>query len=139
MTRAIVRFVLAALILAWSVSSASAQDVPPAPELKPGQVFAWDYSVADLTSYQVVRFERRLDGTGSWTSVGLPTGEPSTDGLRKTFRSSPPAIVSGNHTIEFRACNASICGSPLAMAFIAKLEPVPVFNLRIEPVPPPQQ
>jgi hypothetical protein len=111
------------------------------PVLSPGQIFAFDYYKDDLTTWAITRFERRMDGAGSWTIINLstgvenpPTGTPPR--ITITYMNPPPALTTGAHTVEFRACNASACSANGIMAFNALLEPVPVFNIRIVPKPP---
>lgn len=111
------------------------------PTLSPGQVFAFDYFKDDIATWAITRYERRMDGAGSWVVIPVtggvenpPVGNPPR--IPITYMSPPPALTSGGHTVEFRACNASACSAAGTMAFNAMLEPVPVFNIRIIPKPP---
>jgi len=114
---------------------------PPGPTLNPGQVFAFDYLKDDLAKWSITRFERRIDNV-KWETVPLsagteqpPSGEPPV--ILVTYTSVPPALTTGTHTLDVRACNASSCSQPLTLGFNAQLEPIPVINIRIQPVKPP--
>ena len=89
-----------------------------APTLGPDEAIGWDYSDADLTAYEVNRFEAQYDG-GVWTPVGMVVS--SANAGITTFKTTPTQ-QNGTHSIVVRACNVAGCGagsSPFGFAVLS--------------------
>ncbi len=83
--------------------------------------FAWDYPDQWIADFDVVRFEIRIDG---WAPSDA--GISSFSGVPETYVASVPALPTGQHVIEVRACNVSRCGawsSPLLFYFMGLFPP----------------
>lgn len=123
-------FVLALALTLGLPAAAAAQTV-----VTGTQKFAFDYKIADVTTYGVVRFEINLDNSGVWTSVGMAavSDDAQTTALSHTYVVPIPALVTGPHSVTFRACNANICGDPMAVVpFTLTVQPAVVFNFRFK-------
>lgn len=97
------------------------------------QSFAFDYKDADLTAAGVIRFEEQVD-SGAWIAIGIPpkANDAQTPAGASTYAAPIPALVTGAHTVAFRACNAQICSDPSsAMAFTLAVKPATPTGLRI--------
>lgn len=108
----------------WTPSAAFAQSPPP-PVAVASQSFGFDYVIANLSTFSVVRFEQQIDG-GAWVSVAIPptANDPQTPVGSNTYKTPIPALVTGNHTVAFRACNAQVCGDPgLSLTFTLAVKP----------------
>lgn len=116
------------LTLLWcSTSNLYAQ-----PGATPGQSFAWDYGITDLTSYQITRFETRID-SAPFSSIGMPAvqNDPNTIAGHNSYRWPIPAMTPGNHVVSVRACNSTECSDPLDFSFVLVIKPIVPKNLRI--------
>ncbi len=120
--------VLTSLMIALALSASAA-----AQTATPGQAFAFDYVIQDLTTYSVSRFEMRVDA-GTWVSVNLPAvaNDAQTPAGSNSYRVAVPALTPGTHAVEFRACNTGGCGSPsAAYSFTMVIVPPPPSGSRI--------
>ena len=100
----------------------------------PGQSLAWDFPTA--SAELVTRFEVNYDGTG-YVSVGL-VPHPTT---ANQFYAPIPALVTGQHTVLVRACNAAGCGPDSALFTFPMVagapSAVPSGSVTIIPTPAP--
>jgi len=100
----------------------------------PGQGIGFDYSDADLTTYQVRRFEGSWDGQAFGTLQTTTLILPDTPPGFTTYRIGPP-FTTGTHTVQLRACNDNGCGqasAPFPFAFVVASPVLPV-NVRVIP------
>ena len=97
-----------------------------------GDTVAFDYFTADLATYVVVRFERRLDG-GAWEGLGLPAGQmlPDTQANAETYVVPLPALPTGDHAVSYRACNVDVCSVAITFSFRLAIQPPAVSNVRV--------
>jgi hypothetical protein len=73
----------------------------------PNDAIGWDYLDADMTIYDVSRFEASWDDS-EWTTLGIPPSiiDAETQSGARTYKATP-SFTGGNHTVSFRACNAA--------------------------------
>ena len=98
------------------------------------QSFAFDYKTTDLTASAVVRFELQVDG-GAWVNVNIPatSDDAQTPVGSHSYAVPIPALVTGNHTVSFRACNVQLCSDPMTpFAFTLAVKPPTPAGLRIK-------
>jgi len=109
------------------VGSAAAQSPPP-PVATASQSFGFDYKDSDLSASAVTRFEMAIDA-GTYVSVNIPpiANDALTPTGSSTYKVPIPALVTGQHTVKFRACNASLCSAD---------GPVLTFVLAVQPPAP---
>src|SRR5262245_5403018 len=122
------RILVAALLLAATVSAQG-----PAIIL-PGQGIGFDYSDADLTTYQVRRFAGSWDGQAYGTLQPTTLILPDTPPGYTTYRIASP-FTTGTHTLQIRACNDNGCGQSsdtFPFAFVVASPVLPV-NVRVIP------
>jgi hypothetical protein len=120
-------FILLSLLL--SAVSAQAQ----VPDVTPGQRFGFDYKPADITAFQVTRFELQID-EGAWADIQIPptANDAITQADHNTYAVTIPALTPGAHTYSIRACNAGGCGvAAPAFAFNVSIVPPGASNLRV--------
>lgn len=114
-----------ALALLVGAGPAAAQTPPTAGPL---DSVRFDYRDADLSTYQVIRFELCVDGQASGCVQSDPAAArftPSTDqggapaAGESAYKIQIPALTAGNHSLIIRACNASVCtdSTPLPFTF----------------------
>lgn len=111
------KFLLAVAMVLATVVPASAQ-----PQATPTQRIAFDYAVADLTTFAVVRFEVKWDA-GAFTSINIPPPVSTANGVAVYAVDFPP-LTPGQHSFEARACNATACSEP-SPTFVFTLVVVP--------------
>lgn len=123
---------LVALLAGFMPAGAAAQP----PVAVAGQSFAWDYLDADVASGAVVRFEIRIDqDDATLTDAGM-----SRIGTAESYSTPIPALTSGDHTWDVRACSAVLCSDPtppFAFAFAAVVAAVDASSMRIIATPDP--
>jgi hypothetical protein len=96
----------------------------------------WDYEDAQLTAAVVVRFELCYDAqTGAACTNVTPAATRFTPTTAQggapaagfsAYKQLVGAMTPGNHTVNVRACSASICSAPLALTFqFAIVPPAP--------------
>ena len=123
------RAVLAAVLL---LAAAPAFAQPPI--VNATQSFAWNYPDTSVASGSVVRFELQIDGSG-WADVEMVL-DPN---RAESYMTPIPALTSGPHTYEIRACNTVLCGGPSVppfdFVFGAVPDAVDGTTLRIIPTP----
>ena len=76
----------------------------------PGQSLAWSFPTA--SAELVTRFEVNYDNTG-YVSAGF-TAHPTT---ANQFYATIPALTTGQHSVQIRACNAAGCGPDMTTPF----------------------
>ncbi len=102
-----------------------------APVLGPDEAIGFDYADADVTVFEVNRFEAQYD-SGAWTPIGMVVSS-TTAGI--TTYKTTPTQTNGTHSVVIRACNVLGCGgasSPFAFAVLTAPTSAPV-NLRKVP------
>lgn len=80
-----------------------------------GRAFAWSYPDQLVWEFDVVRFEIRID-EGS----PFPAGMSAVTGEAGSYSTSLPAMPTGRHELQVRACNSTTCGGwsePLHFVF----------------------
>jgi hypothetical protein len=99
------------ILIALVVMSVPVLAQQPAP-LGPNDAIGFDYSDANMTTYQVTGFEASFD-SGPYQALGIPTPVVFADTLagHRTYRVLSP-FANGTHTVVFRACNGAGCGVP---------------------------
>ena len=83
--------------------------------------FAWDYPDRWIADFNVVRFEIRIDG---WAPSGA--GMLALSRVPESYFAPLPALPTGQHLVEVRACNVGVCGawsSPLLFYFMGVFPP----------------
>jgi hypothetical protein len=125
---------LVSLGLLWfTVAPVQAQSPPP-PVATASQSFGFDYKDSDLSASVVTRFEMAIDA-GAYVSVALPpvANDALTPTGSSTYKVPIPALVTGTHTVKYRACNASLCStdSPVLTFVLAVQPPTPQTAPRI--------
>jgi hypothetical protein len=101
------------------------------------EAIAFDYNDADLSTFQVVRFEAAWDNQAY---VALtPTAIVLADTLpgSTTYKVVPP-FTNGTHTVTFRACSSEVCGvasDPFPFAYVVAVPTSPshVRSIRVGP------
>jgi hypothetical protein len=96
------------------------------------EAIGFDYPDADMTFYAVTSFEAQYDD-GQWQNLGVPPSviDANTQFGMKTYKVVPP-MMTGNHTVSFRACNSVGCGggsTPFYFTFVMVPEGTPT-NVR---------
>ena len=118
--------------LLWWSGNASAQ-TPPPPVATASQSFGFDYKDTDLAAFSVVRFEQQIDA-GTFATVAIPpkANDALTPAGFSTYKTPIPALLTGNHSVVFRACSASVCGDPSTpFAFELAVKPPKTTNTRL--------
>jgi hypothetical protein len=77
----------------------------------------WDVEATDTPTHFEVRYN-----TGAWVPVGLPL---LADGPLRTYGVSLPALVTGQHVVEVRACDAVSCSASGSALFLVE-DPAPL-------------
>lgn len=120
---------LVAVVVLGLVLRVSAQT----PVIGPNDAIGFDYLNTDLATYQVNSFQAQWDGSATWSNLGMPTTVVLADTAAgsQTYKVIP-TFTSGNHSVAFRACNATGCGgASAAFPFISGSVPnVVPANLR---------
>lgn len=124
---------LAALVVALVALVPSVAAAQP-PLATADQSFAWTYLDSDVALGAVVRFELRLDAEAFADVMMVPYTE---NGATEEYQAPIPATTTGNHTVEVRACNTSICGASTSFAFTLGVVPAIVPSVRIVETPVP--
>ena len=94
---------------------------------------AWDYLAANITAYQVTRFELCLDQVCA--SVGLPVGTVVADTApgALTYTAAFPLMAEGPHSFTVRACNATTCSvESVVVPFTVIIAPTAPINPRVQ-------
>ena len=98
--------------------------------LPTAEAIAFDYTEADLATYQVSHFEGAWDSGAFQPLTAETTTLPDTPDGSLSYRVVPP-FTAGAHTLRVKACNAGGCGEPTApLAFQVTVAPVPPDHLR---------
>lgn len=91
---------------------------------------AWDYTLADVTTGGILRFEFKLDA-GPWVNTGLPPNATS-----YVYVIPALGLTVGSHTAQVRACNTQECSpepSPTITFTVIRPIPKPPVNFKIQP------
>jgi hypothetical protein len=131
---AYVRILIVSLAGLLCMTGVAAAQSPPPPVATASQSFGFDYKDSDLSAGSVVRFEMAVDA-GTFSSIQIPAkqNDSQTPAGSSTYVVAIPALVTGPHTVSFRACNAQVCGDASApFSFVLAVKPATPSGTRIK-------
>ena len=92
------------------------------PQATSDSLLAWDYPDQWVAEFSVMRFELQIDGFFQLSARMSALPE-----VPETYATAVPALPTGQHVVEVRACNISGCGpwsSALLFYFMGDFPPL---------------